>query len=69
MSTNFGDRDRQALDLSGKVVVIVGGGQMPGPGLGNGRATAILAARHGAGAGRRALVRAGAVRAVRDDRP
>lgn len=48
MSTDFGDRDRQALDLSGKVVVIVGGGQMPGPGLGNGRATAILAARHGA---------------------
>ncbi|MFB1293906.1 SDR family NAD(P)-dependent oxidoreductase [Mycobacterium sp. pW049] len=48
MSTDFGMKDRKALDLSGKVVVIVGGGQMPGPGLGNGRATAILAARHGA---------------------
>lgn len=48
MGTDFGMKDRKALDLSGKVVVIVGGGQMPGPGLGNGRATAILAARHGA---------------------
>ncbi|ANI37345.1 SDR family oxidoreductase [Mycolicibacterium vaccae] len=48
MEPNFGMKGRTALDLSGKVVVIVGGGQMPGPGLGNGRATAILAARHGA---------------------
>ncbi|PZU25925.1 MAG: oxidoreductase, partial [Microbacterium sp.] len=48
MSTDFSVKDRKALDLTGKVVVIVGGGQMPGPGMGNGRATAILAARHGA---------------------
>lgn len=48
MTFDFSNRDRKALDLSGKVVVIVGGGQMPGPGLGNGRATAMLAARHGA---------------------
>ncbi|MDG4667375.1 SDR family oxidoreductase [Mycobacterium sp. 236(2023)] len=48
MSMDFSVKDRKALDLTGKVVVIVGGGQMPGPGMGNGRATAILAARHGA---------------------
>lgn len=48
MSTDFERRDRRVFDLSGKVVVVVGGGQMPGPKIGNGRATAIVAARHGA---------------------
>ncbi|OMC31242.1 oxidoreductase [Mycobacterium sp. GA-1841] len=48
MSTDFERRERTAFDLSGKVVVVVGGGQMPGPKIGNGRATAIVAARHGA---------------------
>ena len=48
MSTDFGNAGRKAFDLAGKVVVVVGGGQMPGPKLGNGRATAIVAARHGA---------------------
>ena len=41
---------RNLFDLTGKVVVIVGGGQMPGDKIGNGRATALVAARHGAGA-------------------
>jgi NAD(P)-dependent dehydrogenase (short-subunit alcohol dehydrogenase family) len=48
MSTDFEKSGRMAFDLSGKVIVVVGGGQMPGPKLGNGRATAIVAARHGA---------------------
>lgn len=48
MSIDFERSDRTAFDLSGKVVVVVGGGQMPGPKLGNGRASAILAGRHGA---------------------
>jgi NAD(P)-dependent dehydrogenase (short-subunit alcohol dehydrogenase family) len=48
MSIDFHLKDRKALDLSGKVVVVVGGGQQPGPGMGNGRAISILAARHGA---------------------
>ena len=48
MSTDFENSGRMAFDLSGKVIVVVGGGQMPGPKLGNGRATAIVAARHGA---------------------
>jgi len=48
MSTDFSSTDRTALDLSGKVVVVVGGGQQPGPGMGNGRAICLLAARHGA---------------------
>ena len=48
MSTDFENRNRTVFDLSGKVVVVVGGGQMPGPKIGNGRATAIVAARHGA---------------------
>jgi NAD(P)-dependent dehydrogenase (short-subunit alcohol dehydrogenase family) len=34
--------------VEGKVALIVGGGQSPGEGLGNGRATAILLAREGA---------------------
>jgi NAD(P)-dependent dehydrogenase (short-subunit alcohol dehydrogenase family) len=34
--------------VSGKVALVVGGGQSPGEGLGNGRATAILLAREGA---------------------
>src|SRR5690606_36033626 len=41
-------KDRTAFDLSGKVVVVVGSGQSPGPGMGNGREISILAARHGA---------------------
>lgn len=48
MSVDFARKDRAAFDLSGKVIVIVGGGQMPGDKIGNGRATAVLAARHGA---------------------
>ncbi|MCV7316277.1 SDR family oxidoreductase [Mycolicibacillus parakoreensis] len=48
MSLDFHRRDRKALDLSGKVIVVVGGGQQSGPGMGNGRAICILAARHGA---------------------
>ena len=34
--------------LEGKVAVIVGAGQSPGEGVGNGRATAMLFAREGA---------------------
>jgi NAD(P)-dependent dehydrogenase (short-subunit alcohol dehydrogenase family) len=48
MSFDFHQKERKALDLSGKVVVVVGGGQQPGAGMGNGRAICILAARHGA---------------------
>ncbi|WP_422742406.1 SDR family NAD(P)-dependent oxidoreductase [Mycobacterium sp. WMMD1722] len=48
MSTDFDRRDRTAFDLTSKVVVVVGAGQSAGPGMGNGRATSILAARHGA---------------------
>lgn len=37
------------IDLSGKVAIVIGGGQQPGiAGLGNGRATSIMLARHGA---------------------
>jgi NAD(P)-dependent dehydrogenase (short-subunit alcohol dehydrogenase family) len=49
MSIDFDQKDRTALDLAGKVVVVVGAGQSPGPGMGNGRAISMLAARHGAG--------------------
>jgi NAD(P)-dependent dehydrogenase (short-subunit alcohol dehydrogenase family) len=48
MSIDFDQKDRKALDLSDKVIVVVGGGQQPGPGMGNGRAICLLAARHGA---------------------
>lgn len=48
MSTDFDKKDRKAFDLTGKVVVVVGAGQSAGPGMGNGRAISILAARHGA---------------------
>lgn len=48
MSVDFESGGRSAFNLSGKVVVVVGGGQMPGPRIGNGRATAVVAARHGA---------------------
>ena len=34
--------------VDGKVALIVGGGQSPGEGLGNGRATCLLLAREGA---------------------
>lgn len=37
-----------AARLVGKVAVVVGGGQTPGETIGNGRATALLLARHGA---------------------
>jgi NAD(P)-dependent dehydrogenase (short-subunit alcohol dehydrogenase family) len=36
------------MRLKDKVAIVVGAGQTPGAGLGNGRATAILFARHGA---------------------
>jgi NAD(P)-dependent dehydrogenase (short-subunit alcohol dehydrogenase family) len=36
------------MRLRDKVAIVVGGGQVPGEGLGNGRATAILFAREGA---------------------
>jgi len=36
------------MRLSGKIAVIVGAGQSPGDGLGNGRATALRFAREGA---------------------
>lgn len=48
MSFDFDRKNRKAFDLSGKVVVVVGAGQSTGPGMGNGRAIALLAARHGA---------------------
>lgn len=48
MATDFDRSDRKVHDLTGKVVIIVGGGQMPGQGMGNGRAACIVAARHGA---------------------
>jgi NAD(P)-dependent dehydrogenase (short-subunit alcohol dehydrogenase family) len=48
VSIDFQHKERRAFDLSGKVVVVVGAGQQPGPGMGNGRAISILAARHGA---------------------
>jgi NAD(P)-dependent dehydrogenase (short-subunit alcohol dehydrogenase family) len=48
MSIDFERSQRTAFDLSGQTVVIVGGGQQPGAKIGNGRATAIVAARHGA---------------------
>lgn len=35
-------------DLTGKIAVVVGGGQTPGPGIGNGRAMCLDFARHGA---------------------
>jgi NAD(P)-dependent dehydrogenase (short-subunit alcohol dehydrogenase family) len=35
-------------DLTGKVAIVVGGGQQPGEGIGNGRAMCIMLARHGA---------------------
>lgn len=35
-------------DLTGKVAIVVGGGQQPGEGIGNGRAMSIMLARHGA---------------------
>jgi NAD(P)-dependent dehydrogenase (short-subunit alcohol dehydrogenase family) len=35
-------------DLSGRIAVVVGGGQMPGEGIGNGRAICLNLARHGA---------------------
>lgn len=34
--------------LAGKIAVVVGGGQMPGSGIGNGRAISVLFAREGA---------------------
>ncbi len=37
-----------AAQLAGKVAVVIGAGQSPGTGMGNGRATALLFAREGA---------------------
>jgi NAD(P)-dependent dehydrogenase (short-subunit alcohol dehydrogenase family) len=34
--------------VAGKVAIVTGGGQVPGPGIGTGKATALLLARHGA---------------------
>src|ERR1700755_2563420 len=34
--------------VAGKVAIVTGAGQVPGPGVGTGRATALLLARHGA---------------------
>jgi NAD(P)-dependent dehydrogenase (short-subunit alcohol dehydrogenase family) len=42
-----GGRD-MAARLDGKVAIVIGAGQSPGTGMGNGRATAILFAREGA---------------------
>src|SRR5262245_8564086 len=36
------------MRLAGKTAIVVGAGQTPGDTIGNGRATAILFARHGA---------------------
>ena len=36
------------MRLEGKIAVVVGAGQTPGDTIGNGRATAVLFARHGA---------------------
>lgn len=41
MSIDFDQEERTALDLAGKVVVVVGAGQSPGPGMGNGRAEVV----------------------------
>ncbi len=35
-------------DLTGRIAIVVGGGQTPGEQIGNGRATSIMLARHGA---------------------
>lgn len=40
--------DRAIHDLTGKTAIVIGAGQGPGEGIGNGRATALLYARHGA---------------------
>jgi len=36
------------MRLEGKTAIVVGAGQSPGEGMGNGRATALLFAREGA---------------------
>src|SRR3546814_14692980 len=41
-------RDEGRMRLENKVAVVVGGGQSPGQGVGNGRAAAMLYAREGA---------------------
>lgn len=46
-----GAAERQRVDgkrVDGKVAIVTGGGQVDGPGVGTGKATAILLARHGA---------------------
>ncbi len=40
--------DELMHDLTGKTAIVIGAGQSPGEGMGNGRATALLYARHGA---------------------
>ena len=47
-STNRGSGWTPSKRLDGKVAVVIGAGQSPGEGLGNGRATAIRFAREGA---------------------
>jgi NAD(P)-dependent dehydrogenase (short-subunit alcohol dehydrogenase family) len=46
MEEGPGTTERQRV--AGKVAVVTGGGQVDGPGIGTGKATAILLARHGA---------------------
>ena len=41
-------RGRPGAAIAGKVAIVTGGGQVDGPGVGTGKATAILLARHGA---------------------
>ncbi len=40
--------DEVLHDLTGKTAIVIGAGQSPGEGMGNGRASALLYARHGA---------------------
>src|SRR6266571_1785980 len=41
-------RREEAMRLAGKVAVVIGAGQSPGEGIGNGRATTLRFAREGA---------------------
>src|SRR5579862_7776634 len=40
--------ERRAMRLAGKIAVVVGAGQSPGEGIGNGRATVLRFAQEGA---------------------
>ncbi len=41
-------QNEKIYDLTGRTAIVVGAGQSPGEGMGNGRASALLYARHGA---------------------